>query len=316
MNAIDQTLDWIKAHKKLVLILVGLYVGYWLLFSPEAPIIQTKNSRTYTNMGMGGVAEDFAMERVGMMAPTTSYNSLPIRNVAPRPDVENRKVITNSNMSLLVKDVRATIEDISLKTRDLNGYVVDTSIHTTEYGESGNIIVRVPSATLDSTLDYFRNLAVKVVDEGVSGNDITDSYVDIEERLTRLNSTKARFEQILEDAETVEEILKVQREIFNLQDQIDNYKGQLQYFDNASSTTLINISLSTDELSLPYTPIRSWRPQVVFKQAVRSLQETLVSFGDAAIWLIVYLPLVILALAVYKISKKYYLNKKPNRPQK
>jgi hypothetical protein len=96
----------------------------------------------------------------------------------------------------------------------------------------------------------------------------------------------------------------VQREIFNLQNQIDSYKGQLAYMDGASSTTLIRIYLSTDELNLPYTPSQGWRPMVVFKEASRSMLSTLVEIGKAGIWLAVYAPLIIVGLLLYFGAKR------------
>lgn len=252
-----------------------------------------------------GAAESVSsFGRVGGMPPPTS-------NVAPRPDVTDRKVITRSSMSLQVKSVREAMETIKEKTKELGGYVVETDLTTPEFGEDGSIVVRVPADTLDSTLEYFRGLAVKVVSENISGDDITDQYIDIEERIDRLEKTKARLEEIMDSAETVEEILQVQRQIFGVQDQIDRYKGQLQYMDGASSTTLIRIYLSTDELGLPYAPSQAWRPQVVFKQATRSLLLVLIKIGNGAIKLAVFSPLIAVAVLVLVLIKKAIFKKNP-----
>jgi ABC-type glycerol-3-phosphate transport system permease component len=108
----------------------------------------------------------------------------------------------------------------------------------------------------------------------------------------------------MDKATTVDEILRIQQQIFNLQDQIDRLQGQIKYMDASSSTSLISVNLSTDELALPYAPDNAWRPQLVFKQAVRSLIGTLRTVGNASIWLAVYTIIFIPVLIVFFIVKK------------
>jgi hypothetical protein len=236
---------------------------------------------------------------------------------APRPDITDRKVITDANISLQVKNVNDVVEKIKDKVAMLKGYMVNTSISNRSDVVSGYITVRVPSDSLDETMEYFRGLAVKVVSENVSGRDITDQYVDIQARINRLESTKASFETLMEKAVEIGDIndmLNVQRNIFNQQDQIDTYKGQQMYMDGASSTTLITINLSTDELGVPYLPEHAWRPDVVFKQAYRSLLLNLIKIGNASITFVVaYLPFILVGLLVYKGVKRFLNKRKANK---
>jgi len=305
----SKVFNWVKNNKLLAVLLV---VVIYLLIPRRSVFPQLLNSKSA--ISTGGLAVDMAYpsSSESMMGNYGVGRGVPAYEAAPRPDVTDRKVITNSSMSLQVKNVREAMESIKQKTKSLGGYVVDTDVTTPEFGEDGSIAVRVPLDSLDDTLAYFRSLAIKVVSENISGYDITDQYIDIEERLTRLEATKARFEQILDSAVTVDEILEVQRQIFYVQDQIDSYKGQLQYMEGASSTTLIRVYLSTDELGLPYTPSQAWRPEVVFKQASRSLLLNLISIGNAAIWFVVYIPLILVGVLVLILIKKVVIKKKPS----
>jgi hypothetical protein len=303
----SKIINWIKENKLAsVLILIVLF----LLFRRRSFIPRMLGS----SMPMYDSVSELSM---GSVSKSANYGvgggrlAAPSFEAAPQPDVTDRKVITRSSMSLQVKSVRDVMESIKKKVAELGGYVVETSVTTPEFGEDGSIVVRIPAENLDSTLEYFRGLAVKVVSENISGSDITDEYIDVEERITRLEKTKARFEEILDSATEVEDMLNVQRQIFNLQDQIDNYKGQLEYMEGASSTTLIKIYLSTDELGLPYTPVQAWRPATVFKQATRSLLLNLIKIGNAAIWIAVYIPLVGGAALLYLLIKKVAKRKTP-----
>lgn len=232
----------------------------------------------------------------------------------PQLNVTDRKVVTESNLSLLVKDVSKTITDIQDAIELTGGYMVNRNIYSPEEKSSGYITVRVPTEKVDTILIKVKSLAVKVVSENIKGTDITDQYMDIESRLKTLQNTKTIFEGILAKATDVEEILNVQERILYVQDQIDYLQGQLNYMDATTSSSLITINLAEDELALPYMPETTWRPDVIFKLAVRSLITNLRSVGTAAIWLglyaVVIVPIVLLVKLVIKMVRKKSAGKK------
>ena len=233
-----------------------------------------------------------------------SYESMP--NEA---NISNRKVVTNTNFSLHVKNVDDTVDKIRNKTTEMGGFMVNTDIRRDEAASSSDLQVRVPSDQLVDFSKYLKTLAVKVVYENISGNDITDQYVDYEEKLRSLESVKARFEEIMEEAETVDEIMNVQNRIFSIQSQIDSIKGQITYMDRSTATSLVSITISTDELSLPYTPVKSWRPDVIMKEAIRAMISVLRTMGTVGIWFVAFIPLIILLIAL-KIAIKYLFRKR------
>jgi len=236
-------------------------------------------------------------------ALSSKSNYLPA-NQAPPSEDPNRLIITDTSLSLLVKDVADAITDIQSVTTSLGGFLVNSYLSKPESAASGNISVRVPGDKVPQALSAFKNFAVKVVSESVSGSDVTDSYTDLSARLEVLTKTKSKFEQILDQAVKVPDLLEVQRELTNLQTQIDNLKGQQKYYEQSAKLSKITVFLSTDELSLPYAPTNAWRPQVIFKTAMRSLIGFSRSLGTALIWLAVYTPVIIPAILIIRFVKK------------
>jgi hypothetical protein len=232
------------------------------------------------------------------LAPTAS------NNVA----LADRKVITEGFVSLQVDNVTDTISTIKTKVLELNGFVVNTNISRPEFGESATLSVRLPGSSIDSMVAFLRSKAVKVVSENISGEDITDQFVDTEARLAQLTDQLARYQSILAKAFTVEDIVKVEPYIQQTQNEIDSVKGQVKYMERVSSTSLLTIYLATDELSLPYQPANAWRPAAIFKAAARSLLGTLQTAGTALIWLAVYsviiVPALTIVLIIYLVSKR------------
>lgn len=252
-----------------------------------------------------------------MTTDTLSYagvsrSMLPIPgSVNPEVPLTDRKIVTQTDFSLLVKNVTESIKSVKSQAESLGGFMVNSSANYPEGGATGYISVRVPSAKLDSFLESLRGLAVRVVSENITGTDVTDQYKDLDSRLSTLAETKATFENIMRQAKTVDEILRVQQSIFQVQDQIDSLKGQKKYLEDTTATSLVSVNLATDELSLPYAPAQPWRPSVIFKTAVRSLVSSLRGLGTAAIWLAVYSVFWLPALLLIR-----YFAKRANPPHK
>lgn len=300
-------IDWIKKNKLSSALLLILLVVIYKLFATSS-FFPTPIS-SFSGMG---VAQDvapmagYSKGAVGLALPPTSPSYY--GEAAPTPSVTNRLVVSNSQISLLVKDVVASLTTIKTKTTSLGGYMVDSNLTRPEEAASGQITLRIPSEKLDEALSFLRSLSVKVVSENLVGEDVTDQFVDNDARLAILTANKARFEEIMMKAVTVQDILQVQQEIFNIQTQIEGIKGQQNYLTKTSQMAKLTAYLSTDELALPYAPAQPWRPEVVFKLAVRSLLGSLQGLGSKVIWLAVYsiiwLPILVAAFLIYYYTKR------------
>ena len=225
-----------------------------------------------------------------------------------------RMVVQTSNLSLLVKDVKESGDKILGFAKESGGYMVSTSFNRPTESPYATITIRVPSEKFEDALNYFRSLALKVANENIQGRDVTEQYEDIEERLATLTKTKEKLDAIMDMTNDVSEIIKVQREIINIQTQIDSLIGRKQALEQEVAMTKITVYLSTDELSLPYTPDEKFRPNVVFKLAVRSLLGTFKGIGEMLIWVAVYSLVWIPAIIIYKLAKRWRMkNKLPNK---
>jgi len=220
-------------------------------------------------------------------------------------DTQGRVVVKNSDLSLVVNDVQATEDKVVAYAKNQGGFMVNASFNRPSESPYASITVRVPVEKLDKTLSYYRSLGVKVASENLVGTDVTNQYTDIQAHLDSLKKTQAKFNDLLEKATQVQDIISIQQELENLQQQIDSWIGQQKALDENAKLTLITVYLSTDELALPYTPDTTFRPAVVFKQAVRSLLNTIRLGAEGIIWLAVYSILFIPVILIYIAYKRY-----------
>jgi hypothetical protein len=298
-------IDWIKTHKALtLLILIVAYFGWTYVKSFFGVNLRGYSIPTTPQVGYGSSGTFGGLTAPAVSLPELSTTDTSLNKTSDVSTSTERMVVQNSNLSLLVKDVRDTGNKILKWVDDSGGYMVSTSYNRPSESPFATITVRVPADRFNDSLDYFRSLALKVTNENLIGKDITEQYEDTQAKLNTLETTKAKFMEILTRADKVADILQVQREIINLQTQIDALKGRQDAMKKEVDMAKVTLYLSTDELSLPYTPDTKLRPNVVFKLAVRSLLNTLRMVTEALIWVGVYSAIWLPVVVVYFIIKR------------
>jgi hypothetical protein len=193
---------------------------------------------------------------------------------------EDRKIVKTGYMTLEVEDIAETMDEIAEMAEEFNGYVVSSYKHEYERGVSGHIVIRVPSEKFDEAFARLRQLAIDVPYETTTAKDVTEEYVDLEAQLGNLLATEAQYLALLDKAENVEEMLKVQRELSNVREEIERIEGRMKYLEQTSETSLIEVNLEeTAGLAEP------WSPSAVLKSAVRGLTAFGRGLATVLIWL-------------------------------
>lgn len=300
--------EWLKKHVAVTILII--FAVYYLFTLSQ--------SFLGVNLRSFSIPENSSYKPINLSAPSgygsTSTSGIsntslyPPREYTPQTDAENRLVIQESNLSLLVKDVTDTKNKIVSYSQTIGGYMVNSSVSNPQDAPTASVVIRVPSIKLEETLNYLHSLSIKVVSENLVGKDVTDQYVDIDKRIATLENTKSRYETILAEAKQISDITNLTQQILSTQNQIDSLKGQQISLEKNAELAKITIYLSTDEIALPYAPSETFRPTVIFKLAVRSLVGTLRGLAKASIWIGVYsaiwLPVLIVVIIIRKRAKR------------
>jgi hypothetical protein len=273
-------MEWIKKNKlfSLVLVILAIIIVKDFVVLP--------NSAKTSSLPMPAF-DSSASYGGGAVSKSVSSSIIPLREAAPVAQAD-RIVVEETSMSLVVLKVKETSDKISELAKTAGGYMVSTNISQPEEAPFASVVVRIPAEKVKSTIEEYRKLSIKVTSENVIGTDVTDQYVDLEARLKTLETTKTKFQEIMTRATIIQDILTVQRELINLQDQIDSLKGRQKYLEQTAALSKVTIYLSSDELALPYAPSEAFRPNVIFKLAVRSMTGALRGIAEKLIWIVVF----------------------------
>jgi hypothetical protein len=226
------------------------------------------------------------------------------------PVSQDRLVIRNANLTLVVTDPTASVEAITKMAEDMGGYVATLNMYRAAYGAGsltatqGTITVRVPADRLDEALRAIKADAIEVRSENVSGEDITQQYVDLQGRLRNLEAAEEQLQEIMGSATTTEDVMMVHNQLVQVQAEIESVKGQMQYFEQSARLSAITVELIPDVAAQPIQ-IAGWRPQGTAKAAVEALIQALQFLADAGIWAVIcVVPIgLILGLPVYFVIR-------------
>ncbi|MCD6426080.1 MAG: DUF4349 domain-containing protein [Anaerolineales bacterium] len=211
-----------------------------------------------------------------------------------------RMVIKNASLSIVVEEPGVSIEAISKLASDLGGFVVSSNLYRTQTANGlevpqANITIRVPADTLDQALAEIKSGAGQILNENVSGQDITQEYTDLESRLRNLERAEEQLTEIMEQAWETEDVLVVYNRLVEVQEQIELIKGQMKYYEQSAALSAISINIQANEAVQPLK-IGNWQPVGVAKRALQALINTLKFLADMLIWIVLYIMPVVLIL--------------------
>jgi len=267
----------------------------------------------------------FNAEKGGAVAPmparinaSTGVESAPpnaasLGASADLPDVAQRLVIRNANLDLVVQDPAKAADDITQLAESLGGFVVEANVDTRLSPDGvplpyGSITVRVPAKQFDSAVSQIVGMAEKVNSKVVSGQDVTEEYVDLQARLKNLEATEAQLQRIMNEAVSTEDVLAVYQELSRVRGEIEQVKGRMKYLQTAAAMSSISVSLTPSAAVRPVN-IGGWEPVGVARDAVLMLMRTLRGIANIVIWLLIYFVPTLLVLGLVFVYPTWWVGR-------
>jgi len=194
-------------------------------------------------------------------------------------DIE-RLIVRNGRLTLEVEKVNEAIDRITDIAAILGGYMVSSYKYEDEEGISGEISIRIPSDSFDEAFDQLHQIAQTVPYEHADSRDITEEYIDLQARFNNLQATELQYLALMKKAETVEEMLQVQRELSNVRGWIEQLQGRIKYLEQVSEMALIEVSLrESGSLAGPWSLVNT----------IRSAAHGVIAFARGLLTLIIWI---------------------------
>lgn len=208
----------------------------------------------------------------------------------------DRKVIKTADLDVEVEDIDGATTRIRELVDSLNGFVESATVTSYDTSRQAEITARVPSAHFREVYDAVKALG-KVNRDHIGGQDVTEEYIDLERRIANLQAQEKRVREMFNEAETVEDLLKIEQRLTEVRGQIESLQGRLHYLKDRVSFSTFTITLN-EPGEAPIDEPEGWKIGYHLRGAWMALVRAFRGLVYGVIWIavagaVVWIPLVI-----------------------
>lgn len=184
----------------------------------------------------------------------------------------DRKIIRNAQLDIELDNPADAQRQLTTIAETLGGFVVTSEARINSASNAsapGNVVtvtVRVPAAQFNAAIEKLRGLGGRILQEKISGQDVTEEYIDLEARARTQRALEAQMLDILKRAGKISDALEVQNQIATVRTEIERLEGRQRFLFNQAALSTINITLHTPAPIIIATTAHGFWHQV--KQAV------------------------------------------------
>lgn len=225
-------------------------------------------------------------------------------SAAPGSNVPGRKVIVTAEFSVEARDFSASAQKLEEIVAAADGYVERSDVSgVTEQNGYGYYVLRIPVEGMTAFSDALA--AVGTVSSRTYGEeDITDEYYDVDARRAAKEAQRDRLIAMIDKAETLDELLRLEQELAEVQGTLDSLTGQQKRYDNQVAYATVSVRLwqkaVTQSGNTPYGP----QVGEAFADSFGSALGVLKDLGIALIYMLPYLLIIAAVVAVILLATR------------
>lgn len=228
-----------------------------------------------------------------------------------------RKLITTMNLSAETEYFDDLMGNLEKQITELGGYVESSNQwngKTDVYGnrlENRNVylVIRIPAEKLGSFVTMMEESS-NITSKSQSVEDVTLAYVDLESHKKALLAEQERLLELMEMAETVEDLITVEDKLANVRYQLESMESQLRTYDNKINYSTVNLDLQEVKRLTPVEEPTVWgRIRSGFSEnmyaAGQDIENVLISIVISIPYILIWaVILAVLLLIVFLLAKR------------
>lgn len=206
------------------------------LFSVESPV---SNDFGFANGAEAEEKYESAVEE--------KYESEAEYDDDERPVQTGRKIIRTSWADIQTKKYDESLAALKTLCNKYDAYFESSSNYGNrlDYATErrSEFVIRVPIAKFDEFCNEVGNIG-SVVESGENNTDITEKYIDTEARLDSAKLREERVLQILANADKLDDVLALEKELADIRYEIETMTGTLRKYDSLVSYATFRLTLN------------------------------------------------------------------------
>jgi len=179
-------------------------------------------------------------------------------------EAAERKIIRNADITIEVAATTEVQQRVTAIAESHGGFVVTSEAKQRENLDASKrtldikLVARVPATQFGAALDEIKGLAANIPEAHVTGQDVTEDFIDLEARIKTQKALELQFLEIMKDARKVTDALEVQRQIADVRTDIEKLEGRKRFLENRSSLSTITVNIEAPKsITVSTTGFRS-----------------------------------------------------------
>ncbi|WP_458318393.1 DUF4349 domain-containing protein [Mycolicibacterium brisbanense] len=217
-------------------------------------------------------------------APAAPFTASPPLNGpndnAPKPPDADRDIVKTASLTLTAADTTAAADKATTIVTDAGGRVDSRS---EDAGSSSGrahvaLVLRVPAAKLDKTITDVKGLGTVNTLE-IHADDVTNQRVDLDARISALQTSVDRLLGIMRDAKDPDALIKAENALSQRQADLDSLRAQRTQLGEQIAFSTLNLDVYAENFGGPTKQYHGF-----FGQVERGW-DGMVSFASGAVML-------------------------------
>lgn len=223
----------------------------------------------------------------------------------------NQKLIRTVRMEAETDDMDVLLANVEARIAALGGYVESRQVYNgsqsaTKKIRNADLTIRIPAPQLDSFVNHVSENA-NIISTNETAEDVTLSYVEVEGRVTALQTQQTRLLELLAQAENMEDLLTIERELTDVRTELEQMQSKLRLYDNLVDYGTVHLNIQEVK---EFTVVEEAEP-TFWEQISEGFNESMENVGEGTLKAIVlfissipyFLPLIVVAAIVLIILR-------------
>ncbi len=272
-----------------------------MAYAPEMPMYEPAEEAAYEEVGLYFDEEE--AEKAEDVSDTQNVTASDVTSVP-----SDRKLIRTISLDAEAYNLNDVDRFIKTKVAELGGYIQSENKYSggRDYGyyaeettgendenrwSSASYVLRIPSGRLDGFVAAVGHQA-NIVSQNSNVEDITLRYVDMESKKAALQTEQKRLMELLEKAETVEDMIRIEERMTDVRYQLESTESQLRSMANQVNYSTVYLDVRRVNRYTVVQEPKSVGERIVqgFSESAEDVAESLQDFG---IWIVVNSPYLV-----------------------
>lgn len=232
-----------------------------------------------------------------------------------------RKLIRDVNLEVETETFEELLSTVGEKTQSLGGYIEESYTYngSNYYGKgtrNASLTIRIPAEKLDTFLSAVSEIS-NVISRNESVTDVTLQYVDMESHKKVLLTEQERLLELLEKAETIEDIISLESRLSEVRYQIESMEAQLRTMDNRVNYSTVYLYINEVAKLTPVKEQSVWEKiSTGFANSLYNVGDGFVNFGIGFVISLPYLLVWAVIIAVFVLLLRLLIKHAKRKRQK